>query len=794
MGKILNVRFLWLLALAVFGVAAEMESARAADTKRYEVLKGLYFYQDREGQALPTTNFFRFSAQVYATAVGNVNGAIVTTPRVKPFQLLPDSDGDPFRFRDKFKNQFDLENKFPNGTYFLGIDTANDGSRSITLNVAGDAYPAAPVVTSLAGAQQLPFNAYNKISWGAFAGATAADFVQFQIEDLDEKNVWETPDFGETGALNGLATSVVIPAGTLHEGKSYVGMIRFVKVQHTASASYLGVPGLGGYFSRTEFFMRAVSTGLTPAVDRVQVWRMQRSEQLETGAPFLQPKAYEFIASLDALNSNVVRTVSIKPPTSAALALEPNKDFSEFDLSEDLQTNVVNFRSAYAGGVYQVSAAYGRGSLQAGLNLPAAPFPPAPNLLGLESFPGHCADQDLVVAWQPWTTGTDADFIRVEMYDAGDKVFETPSLKSPKRLRATDTTVTIPAAAFTPGHTNRLLVYFYRVGLFDTEVVPGAIAYGGEAARTKFDFVTLAPNVPEFGVTLAQLAWQRNDTLIEPDAARPFSFEAFANPTSEGVLRGAAVSIPNGPTLALATNENDFRFAVSVVENSLAAVASRYPMGAYSFQFDTATDGLRTTSVNLPANALPPLPRVLRLPSLAFVRAGSDYKVSWLPWTGADTNRDSIEFTLQDGFGRLLALGDLGLTAASTNVTILREHNETANRSYIARLRFVQRKSGETAAYPGARGTATLVSETAFYISTLNSSSPFSEGSVALNPARQLQFRVTNPQVGRTYVIYESADLATWRPLQTNRVTGNALIIVVPPTLPMGFFKTVLIP
>src|SRR5688500_6641219 len=105
-------------------------SARGADAERFEVLKGLHYYQIGEGAAiLQTNNCYRFTTQVYATAPpapgvpGSILGAAVTTPKSQTVDLLADQDGDPFRYRDRFDpdDRFALETFFPNGTYSFFI-------------------------------------------------------------------------------------------------------------------------------------------------------------------------------------------------------------------------------------------------------------------------------------------------------------------------------------------------------------------------------------------------------------------------------------------------------------------------------------------------------------------------------------------------------------------------------------------------------------------------------------------------------------------------------------------------
>src|SRR5437868_4730739 len=138
---------LFLFALTAFSFL----TARAVDVKRFELLKGIHYYQIGEGVAyLQTNNMYRFTAQVYADVVGDVLGASVLTSGSQNLKLLADPDGDPFRFRDKFDNAFGLENNFPDGTYNFTIVGLHDNSHTMTLAINGGSYPAAPILNNYA--------------------------------------------------------------------------------------------------------------------------------------------------------------------------------------------------------------------------------------------------------------------------------------------------------------------------------------------------------------------------------------------------------------------------------------------------------------------------------------------------------------------------------------------------------------------------------------------------------------------------------------------------------------------
>src|ERR1043165_4860079 len=116
----------------------------------------------------------------------------------------------------------------------------------------------------------------------------------------------------------------------------------------------------------------------------------------------------------------------------------------------------------------------------------------------------------MTVSWEPWIGATGQDFIRVELFNEDGKIWDTSSFTSAKHLQPTDTTVTIAGTNFVAGHDYSVEVHFYHVTVSDTQLVPGAIVFGGFDSRTKFDFSTVRPDVLSFGVAEGQYFWQRS--------------------------------------------------------------------------------------------------------------------------------------------------------------------------------------------------------------------------------------------------------------------------------------------
>jgi hypothetical protein len=767
-------------AVAVFGLSA----ARGADAERFEVLKGIHYYQVGEGAAiLQTNNCYRFSAQVYASVApapgvaGSVLAAAVTTPKSQRIDLLADQDGDPFRFRDRFDpdDRFAFENFFPNGTYSLFIRGRNDGDHTMTFSITGDQYPQPPILNDYNGAQSLPYNQYNEISWRPFVGGTASDFIQVQIEDGNGNNIWETPDFGEAGALNGLDTRTVIPARQLAPGSVYFGTIRFVKVLSSGSRQYAGVPGTAGYFTRTEFVLRAVSSTVDSVVDRVQVWRRQRWDQsVVDGVLREQIVEWEFLARLDTVETNQVASVGLGLPGSTNdvfLISDPLGD-DEFELSRELETSLTSFLTLYPNGPYTFNVNRRDAKTErVVVDLPDGTFAPPPRILNVTSFANHPGRTNLVVAWEPWSGAGPLDFIRVALFDEGTNTWDTANFSSPKRLKADTTYVVIPGEALIPGHDYRVEVHFYHVTVNGTRISPGALVFGGFDTQTRVEFTTGLPDVKSFRVAEGQYMWQRGTDPIHilPDPNGRFRFEASAIGATTNSLLAAQVTVPTGVNLELAraANADAFELSRTNIEISAEALAANYPTGIYRFHFATVNDGAKTSVVNVASTELPPIPHVRLFTNLTSLSFDSPYNLTWTPWVGANTNTDSIRFTLYAPGNNLVFDSDDGdaLLATTNRVIIPAKAFEKNDKTvFIARLRFERREKSEDPLYPGARATAARFSETAVYIATM--------------PGFKIRFADVDPRVftisglktGGTYALSVSSDLSTWTRVKTLRI------------------------
>jgi hypothetical protein len=128
-----------------------------------------------------------------------------------------------------------FDSVFPAGSYQFSVQAATSNQQvNVTLS-APASQPAAPHVVNFAAAQAVNASQNFTLTWDAFPGGTAADFVYVTVGN----NVFASASPGVVGALSGTATSVVIPAGTLQAGSNYTASVGFYRASWSTNASYV---------------------------------------------------------------------------------------------------------------------------------------------------------------------------------------------------------------------------------------------------------------------------------------------------------------------------------------------------------------------------------------------------------------------------------------------------------------------------------------------------------------------------------------------------------------------------
>ncbi len=230
------------------------------DASLIAVTKSQLFQQDEAGIPVliddwnQDANRFNFEVYVDGASQGAVTGASVTVQGGAMHTLTANNDD--FFFNQGSSEKPELDQNFPTGTYTVTVNTANDGTKNLSLTVPTDNYPNIPRVTNFGAAQSIDAAAAFTLNFDAFASGTVNDFVMLEIEAIGQMGntqVYESPGPGENGSLDGTDTSATIPANTLSPGASYIASLSFFRIVDT-DTSYS--TALVGFHKKTRFDIR----------------------------------------------------------------------------------------------------------------------------------------------------------------------------------------------------------------------------------------------------------------------------------------------------------------------------------------------------------------------------------------------------------------------------------------------------------------------------------------------------------------------------------------------------------
>jgi hypothetical protein len=125
--------------------------------------------------------------------------------------------------------------------------------------------PPAPHLTNYLAGQAINPTQPFVLGWDPLAGGTVSDVIYVEIYG----GYFQTPALGEAGAINGLATGVTIPAGTLQANQTYTGCVIFYHcLLVTNGTAYLTLT----YRAATTEFSLQTGNGSTPLIITPAGW------------------------------------------------------------------------------------------------------------------------------------------------------------------------------------------------------------------------------------------------------------------------------------------------------------------------------------------------------------------------------------------------------------------------------------------------------------------------------------------------------------------------------------------
>jgi hypothetical protein len=254
------------LSLALLITAGLALRLPAADVNVYAIIKAQLFTQtSTAAPANLPTGAFTFVSTIDRTSAAAVPTATLQRPNSTVTAFGPVPGAGSFAVAQQFNTEAALDAAFGSGAYLFTIDAVNDGTQTPTLNLPANSYPTTPNITNFTAAQNIDWTQPFTVNWTPFAGGNALDYIQLIITRSNGSELFSTPDFGQSGALTGAATSTTIPANTFVPGVRYTATLAFGNlVGFPDIFSYPGATGVTAFAKTTQFPITA--PGTTPSL------------------------------------------------------------------------------------------------------------------------------------------------------------------------------------------------------------------------------------------------------------------------------------------------------------------------------------------------------------------------------------------------------------------------------------------------------------------------------------------------------------------------------------------------
>jgi hypothetical protein len=289
-----------------FSLATKPNTA-VPDVRHYGTYKGRRFLQTSPDEpALLSNNAYYWSAIVDPQTPDAVSGSAVQTPKGAFKIPVWTSLTEMYAYSEYFTQQADLDAVYPSGNYTFLLNTVHDGSKSLILNLTGDAYPAPLRITSFDEIKTVDARQNFVLHWAPVTGASAKDHIRVFLVDQQQNPVFGTlhGDF-----LPASSSSISIPANTLAPGANYYLSLWYFHDVYEGH-EYPGVVGTASYVSVTQTVLTTVSNA--PKFESI-TWGPNAAPIMKVRGQSGQ--AYRVEASEDLIHWTVVTTLTAPADT-----------------------------------------------------------------------------------------------------------------------------------------------------------------------------------------------------------------------------------------------------------------------------------------------------------------------------------------------------------------------------------------------------------------------------------------------------------------------------------------------
>ena len=550
-----------LTLLAVF-LAAGSLPAGGADVAYYLVAKGMVYRQTGSALPSPKGNPARFTAQVGLTAANNATNATVQAlPSGAINTLLLGVGGhagvnDTFNFQAKFSSQSLLDGTYPNGNYQMVIHSVHDGVKTLALAPNGNTYPSStPYLTNPVDPDfnivivTNPAAAFT-LTCAPLTGGTVNDFVQATLYDAVGNPLLQTPNPGQAGALNGTATSLVIPANTLPSGALVGGTLVFAHSVQVDSTSYPDAAGFAAYYTSTDIVLATFAEDtLAYNINKQQVFN-----QPSSGPPVLAgSNPFRFIANVFAAASNSVTAAQVQLPAPGGidpLVLDPTGTVLSFGQRFASQAAL---DAAFVAGTYtlQLSAIHdGNRSLQ--MSMPAYTFPSAPHINNWAAAQNNLANLLFANHLYPQSGASALDLIVLNAFDSLGNVLDSLALPN------TATNFDFVAGTFQSGQTNQVQIIVRHLASQDITNYPGVTGSVRFNSVNNINLSTTAPAAAPSMAVVTTNGLRPFELLLTGQAGRLYAIDTSSNLQSGSWVPLVTNTAVNGQFIFVDTQSSNF--------------------------------------------------------------------------------------------------------------------------------------------------------------------------------------------------------------------------------------------
>lgn len=240
------------------------------DVLNFLLIKAEIFIQD--GATADPLEEFIFGLDADLNGFNTSPTVTITKPGGSPRTFFGEDHGDEFELEAEYAEKSDLDAHIPNGMFAVQFDGFRDGTQTVNLNMPTDSYPNTPVVQNHAALGSVDPSQPFTLTWNSMTSPGEDDVVVVFIENENGREIYETPDVGQMGALAGTTTSVTIPANTLPPGRTVEAEVAFIKaadIKDRSEMPYMDVLGVAAFAKATIFEITTTGDPIVPTLDMV---------------------------------------------------------------------------------------------------------------------------------------------------------------------------------------------------------------------------------------------------------------------------------------------------------------------------------------------------------------------------------------------------------------------------------------------------------------------------------------------------------------------------------------------